>query len=75
MSGSIWLGRDGLSLGPFGWAQLVAMASSGQLHSGDVAWHEGMADWQPVEAVLERLGLSLAVAPRPVPPPKVRHRW
>jgi len=75
MSGLIYLGREGRQLGPFDWAQLAAMASSGQVRSGDIAWHEGMDGWQPAEAVLGRLGVSLAAAPQPVPPPKVRHRW
>lgn len=75
MSDSIYLGREGRQLGPYGWAQIAAMASAGQVKPGDIAWHEGMEDWQPAEAVLERLGLSLASTTRPVPPPKVRHRW
>ncbi len=75
MSGSIYLGRAGQPLGPFDWAQIAAMASSGQVRKGDFAWHEGMAGWQPVEMVLGRLGLSLAAAPQPVPPAKMRHRW
>ena len=75
MSESIYLGRDGRQLGPYGWAQIAAMASSGQVRPGDFAWHDGMGDWQPAEAVLNRLGLSLAAAPMPVPPPKMRHRW
>jgi hypothetical protein len=75
MSESIYLGRDGRQLGPYGWAQIAAMASAGQVRPGDLAWHDGMGDWQPAEAVLGRLGLSLAAAPLPVPQPKVRHRW
>lgn len=75
MSGSIYLGREGQQMGPYGWAQIAAMAAAGQVRVGDVAWHEGMDDWQPAQAVLERLGLSPAAAPQPVPPPKVRHRW
>ena len=75
MSESIYLGREGRQLGPYGWAQIAAMASAGQVRPGDVAWHEGMDDWQPAEAVLHRLGLSLGAAPRAVPPPKVRYRW
>lgn len=75
MSGSIYLGRDGQQLGPFDWAQIAAMASSGQVRKGDIAWHEGMAGWQPAEMVLGRLGLSLAAAPQAVPPPRAPHRW
>jgi hypothetical protein len=75
MSGSIYLGRGGRQLGPFDWAQIAAMVSSGQVLRGDIAWHEGMDDWQPAERVLERLGLSLVATPQPVPPPKLRQRW
>jgi hypothetical protein len=75
MSESIYLGRGGRQLGPFGWAQIAAMASAGQVRPGDLVWHDGMDDWQPAETVLPRLGLSLGSAPQPVPPPRVRHRW
>lgn len=65
MSGTIYLGRDGSQLGPYAWAQIAAMASAGQVRPGDLAWHEGMPNWQSAEAVLNRLGLSINP---PVPP-------
>ena len=74
MSESIYLGRDGWQLAPYGWAQIAAMVSAGQVRPGDLAWHDGMGDWQPAEQVLSRLGLSLGAAPQPVPPPRAR-RW
>src|ERR1700757_3205335 len=40
MSESIYLGRDGWQLGPYGWAQIAAMVSAGQVRPGDLAWHD-----------------------------------
>ncbi len=65
MSDTIYLGRDGQQMGPYAWAQIAAMASSGQVRAGDLAWHDGMPNWQPAEQVLTRLGLSLAAATTP----------
>ena len=66
MSDMIYLGRDGQQMGPYAWAQIAAMASSGQVRPDDLAWHEGMAGWLPAAQVLTRLGLSVA-APSPAP--------
>ena len=72
MADNLYLGRDGRQMGPYAWAQIAAMASAGQVLPGDLAWHDGMVDWQPADKVLSRLGLSLAgsiaVAPPPAPP-------
>jgi hypothetical protein len=67
MAETIYLGRDGRQMGPYAWAQIAAMASAGQVRPGDLAWHDGMPDWQPATAVLSRLGLSLGNAPPPAP--------
>ena len=66
MSDTIYLGRDGQQMGPYAWAQIAAMASLGQVRAGDLAWHDGMANWQPAEQVLTRLGLSLTAAAAPL---------
>jgi hypothetical protein len=67
MSDTIYLGRNGQQLGPYAWAQMAAMASTGQVRPGDLAWHEGMPNWQPADQVLTRLGFSLPEKPRPGP--------
>jgi len=73
MSDTIYLGRDGQQMGPFAWAEIAAMASSGQVRPGDLAWHDGMAGWLPAEQVLTRLGLSVGEAPPlAVAPPPAR---
>ena len=75
MSDTIYLGRDGQQMGPYAWAQIAAMASSGQVRPGDLAWHDGMAGWLPAEQVLTRLGLSVGTvpsAPLAVAPPPAR---
>lgn len=71
MSDTIYLGRDGQQMGPYAWAQIAAMASSGQVRPGVLAWHEGMAGWLPAETVLTRLGLSVvrpSFTRAPLPP-------
>jgi hypothetical protein len=68
MADNLYLGRDGRQMGPFAWAQIASMASSGQVLPGDLAWHDGMAEWQPAESVLSRLGLNLPSVSSPRPP-------
>jgi hypothetical protein len=73
MADNLYLGRDGRQMGPYAWAQIASMASAGQVLPGDLAWHDGMPDWQPAEAVLGRLGLNLpsALPARPPSPAAV----
>ena len=69
---AIYIGRDGQQLGPYSKAQLEAMAASGQILPGDMAWHEGLQGWEAAAAVLARLGIDIAAgAPPPLPPSAV----
>jgi hypothetical protein len=75
MSDIIYLGRNGQRMGPYNWAQIASMAGSGQVQADDLAWHDGMINWQPAGQVLLRLGLNLvtqeAPPPQITPPPAV----
>jgi hypothetical protein len=67
MSDAVFLGRDGQRLGPYTRAQLGAMAASGEIGAADLAWQEGMADWQPAATLLAALGINTGFAPPPLP--------
>lgn len=58
---NIYLAKDGAQTGPFSEDQLHQMLAGGQAVSSDLAWREGMADWQPLRNLL---GLS---QPPPLP--------
>jgi TPR repeat protein len=44
----IFISRDGAQSGPYSMDQVREYLASGELLPGDLAWHEGMADWQPL---------------------------
>lgn len=56
------IGRDGQQLGTFTGEQITEGLANGTLRGTDLAWAEGMEDWQPVS------GLMLG-NPAPLPPP------
>jgi uncharacterized RDD family membrane protein YckC len=47
----IWIGRDGERHGPYQEEDVRQWLRSGQVSGGDLAWHEGLADWQPLSAL------------------------
>lgn len=47
----IHLGRNGQPLGIFSIEQVLGGIRSGQLLPTDIAWHEGLADWQPLSSL------------------------
>lgn len=59
----IHIARDGQRYGPYTEEQARAYLEQGQLLPNDLAWKEGMAEWQPLSDVL---GLN-AGGPPPVP--------
>lgn len=63
MDEAVFLGRNGQQLGPYTRAQLDAMAARGELRADDFAWHDGLEQWQPAAAVLERLGIGPVAGP------------
>jgi len=55
--------RDGTQLGTFSLEEIRSALASGQILSTDLAWKEGMNDWEPVSS----LALQTTSAPPPVP--------
>jgi type IV pilus assembly protein PilA len=68
MAEAVFLGRDGQQLGPYTRSKLAEMAARGEIREGDFAWHEGLEDWLPAAAVLERLGIRRGALPETAPP-------
>lgn len=48
----IWIGRDGERHGPYKEEDVRQWLRSGQVSPADLAWHEGLADWQPLSVLL-----------------------
>ncbi|MGY3041017.1 putative RDD family membrane protein YckC [Rhodanobacter sp. TND4EL1] len=47
----IWIGRDGERHGPYKEEDVREWLRSGQVSSADLAWYEGLADWQPLSVL------------------------
>jgi len=72
----IHVGRNSQQLGTFTAKQILDGLASGQFFPTDVAWHEGLTDWQPLSD-LEVLsaatsGPAVPAVPPPVPQPIFR---
>ncbi len=67
MSDAVFIGRNGQQLGPYSRTQLEGMAGRGEILAGDLAWHEGLAGWQPAAAVLAGMGIGVATLPPRLP--------
>ena len=61
----IWIGRDGERHGPYKEDDVRQWLRSGQVSSRDLAWYEGLADWQPLSVLFP----DEATATPPAPPP------
>lgn len=62
----IWIGRDGERHGPYKEDDVRAWLRSGQLARADLAWYEGLADWQPLSVLFPD---AVVDAPSAAPPP------
>lgn len=62
----IYLARNNEQAGPYTLEQLNRMLASGQVVLTDLAWHEGMANWQPLQQLT---GGRLYYDPNPSPNP------
>jgi uncharacterized RDD family membrane protein YckC len=60
----IWIGRDGERHGPYKEDDVREWLRSGKVSPADLAWYEGLADWQPL-SVLFRDEVPAAVSPAP----------
>lgn len=47
----IWIGRDGERHGPYKEEDVRQWLRSGQVSPKDLAWYEGLADWQPLSVL------------------------
>lgn len=57
----IWIGRDGERHGPYQEDDVRQWLRSGQVSPADLAWYEGLADWQPLSVLFP----DMAAAPPP----------
>jgi uncharacterized RDD family membrane protein YckC len=47
----VWIGRDGERHGPYKEADVRQWLRSGQVSGDDLAWYDGLADWQPLSVL------------------------
>jgi len=47
----LWIGRDGERHGPYKEEDVRQWIRSGQVSRDDLAWYEGLADWQPLSVL------------------------
>lgn len=66
----IHVGRNSQQLGTFTAAQILDGLAAGRFLPTDVAWHEGLADWQPLSG-LEVLSAATSAPAAPAAPPPV----
>lgn len=63
----IWIGRNGERHGPYKEEEVRQWLRSGQVSRDDLAWHEGLADWQPLSALFPDEAQSTAANPYSAP--------
>jgi len=61
----VWLSRDGEKFGPYEPGLLRQWVAEGKVARGTLAWRTGMAEWLPLDQVID---LGPAMAPPPPPP-------
>jgi uncharacterized RDD family membrane protein YckC len=61
----VWIGRDGERHGPYKEDDVRQWLRSGQVSRDDLAWYEGLADWQPLSVLFPD---AVTSAPPPAPP-------
>lgn len=59
----IWIGRDGERHGPYKEQDVRQWLRSGQVSGGDLAWYEGLADWQPLSVLFPDEKPAASAAP------------
>jgi uncharacterized RDD family membrane protein YckC len=67
----VWIGRNGERFGPYSEADIRQWLREGSLKPGELAWHAGLADWQPAGDLFPGevpLAGSTPLMP-PIPPP------
>lgn len=64
----IWIGRDGERHGPYKEDDVRDWLRSGQVKGSDLAWREGLADWQPLSVLFPDVTVDASVPPTGVAP-------
>ncbi|HEY0199545.1 MAG TPA: RDD family protein [Rhodanobacter sp.] len=66
----IWIGRDGERHGPYKEDDVRQWLRSGQVSRDDLAWYEGLADWQPLSVLFPDVTAASpsATSATPAPP-------
>ena len=65
----IWIGRDGERHGPYKEDDVRQWLRSGQVSPKDLAWYEGLADWQPLSVLLPDEAIRAPVPANPYAAP------
>ena len=63
------IARDGEKVGAFSEEELIEAVENGTVLITDMAWTEGMDEWEPVETLIEIEDLEEPPAPEPAAPP------
>lgn len=66
----VWIGRNGERHGPYQEEQIRDWLRSGQVSPDDLAWYDGLADWQPLSVLFPQD--KPAPAPSPYGPPPLQ---
>jgi len=61
----IWIGRDGERHGPYKEDDVRQWLRSGQVSPADLAWYEGLADWQPLSVLFPDMKPEAPATPPP----------
>ena len=59
-----FVSRNGVQQGPHSLEEINSLLSAGQLSASDLAWQEGMAQWEPLSRIP---GVNAAGGPPPMP--------
>jgi uncharacterized RDD family membrane protein YckC len=72
----VWIGRGGERHGPYKEADVRQWLRSGQVSGDDLAWYDGLADWQPLSVLFPdeaRNAAPAGDAPRSAPAAPLQH--
>ena len=64
----VWIGRDGERHGPYKEEDVRQWMRSGQVSRDDLAWYDGLADWQPLSALFPDIAPAATAAANPAEP-------
>lgn len=62
---NIYITKDGQQLGPYSLADVQSQLAQGVISTSDFAFHEGLADWQPLASILPSVPATTPAAAIP----------